>query len=154
GSGGGGGGSGPGYIFNRALPPDYSETANPREALAELRTGGGYRLSSTERTVGRGHAETYIGPPDSGSDSRGGAAVFRAIVARYDEEGELKSATRLRAVEGAREGMITDAKLTVSGGELAVVASYRPLAPAAGCGSGAGGTSPTGRGDGTSGSEE
>ncbi|CAM9159620.1 unnamed protein product [Ectocarpus sp. 12 AP-2014] len=151
GSGGGGGG---GFIFNRALPPDYSETANPREALAELRTGGGYRLSSTERTVGRGRAETYIGPPDSGSDSRGGAAVFRAIVARYDEEGELKSATRLRAVEGAREGMITDAKLTVSGGELAVVASYRPLAPAAGCGPGAGGSSPTGRGDGTSGSEE
>ncbi|CAM9506564.1 unnamed protein product [Ectocarpus sp. 12 AP-2014] len=118
GSEGGGGSGGPGFIFNRALPPDYSETANPREALAELRTGGGYRLSSTERTVGRGRAETYIGPPDSCSDSRGGAAVFRAIVARYDEEGELKSATRLRALECAREGMITDAKLTVSGGGL------------------------------------
>ncbi|CAM9717142.1 unnamed protein product [Ectocarpus sp. 6 AP-2014] len=153
GGGGGGGGGGPEFIFNRALPPDYSETGYPREALAELRTGGGYRLSSTERTAGRGRAETYIGPPDSGSDSRGGAAVFRAIVARYDEEGELKSATRLRALECAREGMITDAKLTASGGELAVVVSYRPLASGS-CGSGAGGSSPTGSGDGTLGSEE
>lgn len=37
-------------------------------------------------------------------------------MARYDAGGELKSATRLRALEGTREGKITDAKLTVSGG--------------------------------------
>lgn len=56
--------------------------------------------------------------PRSIRHSRDGAAVLRAIVARYDEEGELKSATRLRALECAREGKITDAKLTVSGGRL------------------------------------
>ena len=46
-------------------------------------------------------------------------------MARYDAEGELKSASRFRASEGAREGTITDAKLTVSGGTQTTAASRR-----------------------------
>lgn len=48
--------------------------------------------------------------------SRDERDLLPAIVARFDAEGELKSASRSRASEGAREGTITDAKLTVSGG--------------------------------------
>ena len=39
-----------------------------------------------------------------------------AIVARFDAKGDLKSAARIRAVHFVREGVVTDAKLTVSGG--------------------------------------
>lgn len=40
-----------------------------------------------------------------------------AIAARYDEDGDLKSATRMTAAHSAERGLITSAKLTVSGGE-------------------------------------
>lgn len=43
-----------------------------------------------------------------------------AIVARFDAEGDLKSAARIRALHSVREGTVTDAKLTVSGGALVV----------------------------------
>ncbi|CAM9767073.1 unnamed protein product, partial [Scytosiphon promiscuus] len=139
GSGSGGGGKGrPGYIFNRALPPAASETANPEEALQELRAGGAYTLWSTAPTPANGRAKTYIALPDGHTSGRAGGRqpgiYFQAIVARFDEEGELKSAVRSKAFEVAREGRITGAKLTTSGGELAVVATYRPLAGGSGPG--------------------
>eukprot|EP00752_Nemacystus_decipiens_P008065 g7209.t1 len=129
------GGDQPAYIFNRALPPASSETTDPQEALAELRAGG-YRLWSTMPAPARGRSETYLAALDGRGSSRDARESLPAIVARYDEEGELKSASRFRASEGAREGAITDAKLTVSGGELAVVAAYRPQAGGSGAAAG------------------
>eukprot|EP00903_Cladosiphon_okamuranus_P008521 g8183.t3 len=152
GAGGAAGDGEPEYIFNRALPPESSEYSDPQEALAELRAGG-YRLWSTMPGPARGRADTYLASLDGrGGSSRGTRDLLPAIVARYDAEGELKSASRFRASEGSREGTITDAKLTVSGGELAILATYRPLAHGSGIAAGANGitgaaSSPRGAGD-------
>lgn len=72
-------------------------------------------------------------PPNSSTTlvlhcSRDERDLLPAIVARYDAEGELKSASRFRASEGAREGTITDAKLTVSGGTYAIDAAPQSAA--------------------------
>ncbi|CAM9146055.1 unnamed protein product, partial [Hapterophycus canaliculatus] len=83
GSGGGEGGIGrPAYIFNRALPPASSETADPEEALDELRAGGSYRLWSTAPTPANGRSKTYIALPDvpSGGGGGGGGGRCRIVI--------------------------------------------------------------------------
>ena len=58
-------------------PKASSETADPQEALAELRAGG-YRLWSTIPAPAHGRSETYVGAPDG----RGGRyeTAYRCFV--------------------------------------------------------------------------
>lgn len=56
---------------------------------------------------------------NSNSGIRSGEAEGKsvaALVARFDKDGELKSVARVRAAHVVREGKVTDARLTVSGG--------------------------------------
>lgn len=63
-----------------------------------------------------------------GSGGRGGDTHVPAIVARFDAEGDLKSAARIKAVHSVREGTVIDAKLTVSGGATSRTAVVRRYA--------------------------